>query len=186
MTIEETLTMYGFSDEDVDYTSKMCRQEELTAKKFFLKEGDISDRLAIVRSGLLRTFFYNDNADEVTTHFHEPNSLIISIDSFNNKVPAKENIVVVDDCELYTITLENWIRLYNDVPKWHDICKTSGDHISMKLLERTTELQTMSATDRYRKFCKEHPLVYQKATLGQIASYLGIDIATLSRIRKKV
>lgn len=186
MTIQETLGIYGFNKEDIEYTAKVCVEESYSPKQYFLKEGQISDRLAIVQSGLLRTFIYNDSADEITTHFHEPNSLILSIESFNNRTPAKENIIAVDQSEIYTITLDNWRKLYNEVPKWQELCRKSGDYISMQLMQRTTELQTMSATERYQKFCKEHPMVYQKATLGQIASYLGIDIATLSRIRKKV
>ncbi len=76
-------------------------------------------------------------------------------------------------------------ELYEKVPAWNQICRDLADYKSREMIERANEFQTMSATERYRKFCKDQPAVLQRATLGHIASYLGIDIATLSRIRKK-
>ncbi|MBE0666613.1 MAG: Crp/Fnr family transcriptional regulator, partial [Bacteroidales bacterium] len=35
-------------------------------------------------------------------------------------------------------------------------------------------------------FMKKHPDILQRVALKHIASYLGIDIATLSRIRKSI
>ncbi len=58
-------------------------------------------------------------------------------------------------------------------------------YFGRELLERTSSFQTLSAAERYQKFCDEHPGLLQRVNLGCIASYIGIDIATLSRIRKK-
>lgn len=133
---------------------------------------------------MFRTYCINSDGDEITTAFNESNSLLLSIDSFNNQVKARENIIALEKSELLTTTLDGWKKLNKDVPKWQEICKMAGDYINVKLQTRAREFQTLSAKQRYEKFCKEHPAVLQKATLGQIASYLGMDIATLSRIRK--
>lgn len=46
-------------------------------------------------------------------------------------------------------------------------------------------LQFQTATERYLKLLQQQPQLLQKASLGMIASYLGISQETLSRIRKK-
>jgi len=53
-------------------------------------------------------------------------------------------------------------------------------------MNRSIQLQTLTATERYQLFIKKHPDILQRVALKHIASYLGIDIATLSRIRKSI
>ena len=55
-----------------------------------------------------------------------------------------------------------------------------------KILEdRVISLQTQSAEDRYKNLLISQPDTLQRISLGHIASYLGINQETLSRIRKK-
>ena len=181
---EQMVKEFGFSPKEAKRTTELFEYTTVATKEYFLKEGEVSSHMAIIISGLFRTFYMNENGDEITTRFHEPRTLIISVESFNNKTKSKENIICLDDANLLIITLENWNQLVKDVPHWQKICRQTGDSVEIELMERVNEFQTSSAKERYQKFVKEHPYVYQKATLGQIASYLGIDIATLSRIRK--
>ena len=64
-------------------------------------------------------------------------------------------------------------------------CRDLADFKSREMIERANRFQIMSARERYQTFCNEHPDILQRTTLGNIASYIGVDIATLSRIRKK-
>jgi hypothetical protein len=54
------------------------------------------------------------------------------------------------------------------------------------LEERTLSLQFDSALDRYRKLLSEHPFILQRASLGSVASFLGMSPVTLSRMRAKI
>ena len=45
------------------------------------------------------------------------------------------------------------------------------------------ERLTLSAKERYEEFRQQFPQVNQRAQLGYIASYLGITLSTLSRLR---
>ena len=77
------------------------------------------------------------------------------------------------------------MELYQLIPAWNQICKDLGDIKISEMLNRTESFQTLSATERYQKFCNEYPQLLQRVNLGYIASYIGVDNATLSRIRKK-
>lgn len=74
--------------------------------------------------------------------------------------------------------------LYKLLPAWHQICKDLGDIKISEMLNRAEILQTLSASERYQRFCKEYPQLLQRVNLGYIASFIGVDNATLSRIRK--
>ena len=182
---EQLINHYNFSQKDWEITIEYYKPMKLAAKKYFVEKGKVAKNLAVVLKGLLRTFDFDDNGDEVTKNFHEPGTVVLSSESFNLQKPAQENIIAIDDCELLAISYEDAQKLYERIPAWAIICKDVVEIKNKELAERLKAFQTQSATERYNNFCTRHALTSQKATLGQIASYLGIDIATLSRIRKK-
>jgi CRP/FNR family transcriptional regulator, anaerobic regulatory protein len=183
---KDSLNNYKLTEQELKLTMSSYVPQSLKANEFFLKEGKVCNYIGFVTKGILRAYIFDDFANEITTDFYPEGSLIISFDSFNNKIPSKENIRAVEDSELMVISFEQQKELYRLVPAWNQICKDFADFISREMIERTRLFQTMSATERYNDFCKKHPDILQRVTLGCIASYLGVDIATLSRIRKKV
>jgi CRP-like cAMP-binding protein len=182
---ENMFRNYGLSESDWNFVMGSFVPLDLHTNDFFLKRGNISDKICFLKAGVLRTFFYDDNADEVTTQFYQSGSLVISVDSFNNQVASKENIIAVVDSELFVINYKKLKELYQTVPVWQQICKDIADIKTNELAARSVEFQTLSAAERYRQFCLQYPEVAKHTALRHIASYLGIDIATLSRIRTK-
>lgn len=183
---KDSLIKYNLTDEEIKLTWNSYVPMSVKANDFFLKEGMICHYIGFVTKGILRAYIFDDFANEITTEFYPEGSLIISFDSFNNQTPSKENIRAIEDTELMVINFDKQKEIYQLVPVWNQICKDLADSISREMLERTRQFQIMTASERYNDFCKKHPEILQRVTLGYIASYIGVDIATLSRIRKKV
>lgn len=187
MDLKERLyEQYNMSDADLKTSIKYFEPETLKAKCYFLKQGKTSDKLGFLKTGLLRSFFYNDNGDEITNHFFIPGNVAISIDSFNNQIPAKESIITVEDSELLIISFKNMTELFETVPIWRQIAKDVSEIKFNNLMNRSIMLQTLTASERYNLLIQNNPEIIQKVALKHIASYLGIDIATLSRIRNRL
>jgi len=182
---ENSIKKYNLSEDEINLTMSGYIPMSIKANDYFLEEGKVCNYIGFVTKGLFRSYFYDDNANEITTDFFSEGSLIIAFDSFNNRTPSKEYIKAIVDSELMSVSYEKQKELYEKVPAWNQICKDLADVKSREMLERASRFQTMSASERYTEFCKEYPDILQRATLGHIASYIGIDIATLSRIRKK-
>jgi len=53
----------------------------------------------------------------------------------------------------------------------------------IQLQQRIVSYQFKSSQERYYGLLKKYPKIQQRASLGDIASYLGITQETLSRIR---
>ena len=51
---------------------------------------------------------------------------------------------------------------------------------------RLTDMATLTAEDRYRKFLREKPSIIRHVPLSYVASYLGITQRHLSRLRREV
>ena len=60
-------------------------------------------------------------------------------------------------------------------------------HVLYELMKRMTDfivsIKFQSAEDRNKIMLKEYPVIFQRVSLGLIASYLGITQEILSRIR---
>jgi hypothetical protein len=54
------------------------------------------------------------------------------------------------------------------------------------LQQKIDSIQFLTAKQRYRDFVKAYPTLLQKVSLRYIASYLGMNQVTLSRIRKSI
>ena len=177
---------YGFTESDLDETAARFLPETIPARTLFLENGQVSKRLAYLRSGLMRSFIYDDQANDITTHFFKQGSVVISMKSFNDQVPSREYIIAMEDCEIDVITYDRMQELMEVVPAWRKIAKDVDEAKYNSLMNRSIQLQTLTASERYQLFMKKHPDILQRVALKHIASYLGIDIATLSRIRKTI
>jgi len=187
MDLERRLKeFYGMTNEELATSFTYFVPEKLKAKNYFLKKGKVSDKIAYVKSGLLRSFIYNDNADDITTHFFMAGSVAISIYSFNNQVPSRESIIAIEDADLLVITYEKMQELQMKIPTWKQIAKDTDEFKFNQQMNRSIRFQTLSASERYLQLLEKHPELVQKVALKHIASYIGVDIATLSRIRKKI
>jgi CRP-like cAMP-binding protein len=180
-----SIEKYNLTEEEVKLTLSYFAPKMIKQNEYFLKEGEISNFIGYVTKGLLRSYFYDDQANEITTGFFAEGSLIIAEESFNNRTHAKECIKAIEDSELSIISYDRLMKLYELIPAWNHIGKDLRDIKISEMLKRAESFQILSASERYHKFCQEYPHLLQRVNLGYIASYIGVDNATLSRIRKK-
>lgn len=181
---ERLIRLYQLSETDLQETMRRFVPEQYPAKTHFLEKGRIANRIGYLRSGLLRSYIYDDQANDITTHFFKPGTVVISMESFNNQVPSNEYIITLEPSELLVITYERMQELYRLVPAWRQIAKDVDEMKFNDLMNRSIQLQTLSASERYQLFCEQNNDILQKVALKHVASFLGIDIATLSRIRR--
>ena len=137
-------------------------------------------------SGFMRMYHYDENAQEITTDINDGPRFFTSYHHFMERTASNENIHCITDCELLQIERE-------DVEISAKLGTTQMDY-SVKILQehlqkdkqRMIDLATLSAEERYLKLIKNHPAIIQNIPLKYIASYLGINPGSLSRIRKEI
>lgn len=164
------------------HVTGILKEEHHPKKTLLLKTGHIARRIYFVQQGFLRAFYYKDEA-AYTTWFMGQAEFVISVYSFFSQKPSFENIEVLEDCRLLSISWEQLQETYRLFPEFNIIGRIITEQYYIRSEERAMELQTLTALQRYQKLITAYPQILQKASLGQIASYLGIKQETLSRIR---
>ncbi len=169
---EHLIKEHHFTEADYDLSIKYMKMLELKPRDFFLEQGKISDKIGLVISGLLRSYTLNDDGEQITTSFYETSAFVISAKSLEEKTPAQENIVAVDNTQILTVNADDLPKLFAEVPKWHSISLSLLSYNNEKINQRAYDLQTLSAKERYLKLIEMSPEIIKKAALKDIASYI--------------
>lgn len=156
------------------------------AKKgeIILSEGQVCDHIYFIGKGSLRGFYFHDGK-EITSWIEFENDFSSATYSFVTRKPGFENIEATENSLLYAISFDDLNRIYLKHPEFNYIGRLLTEKYYVGLMERTICLQYQTATERYEQLVANQPYMLQRASLGHIASYLGISQETLSRIRKK-
>ena len=147
-----------------------------------IKEGDRCKNLFFMNKGLMRGF-YHDEGKEITHWFAKEEEFATSFYSFITNEPSPETIETIEDCELTQITHADLQNLYKNFPETERIGRIITETYYIDLEERFLNNQFKSAKERYQNLLEKNPSLIQRASLGQIATYLGITQETLSRVR---
>ena len=147
-----------------------------------IKEGAYSKCAYFIEEGMTRSFWLV-NGEEITTSFSCEGGIVFSMDElYYNKV-SEEFVETLEDVVAYRISVERLLELFRtniELANWGRIIHQN----EYRRLHRShKERLTLSAGDRYEAFKQQFPQVCQRAQLGYIASYLGITLSTLSRLR---
>lgn len=150
------------------------------------EEGKVPQYLYFVISGFVRLFHYNDKGDEVTTHINCPPGFITSYSNFTNQTRSDENLECITDCELLRITKTDLDLLTQKSPAFKDFSFFVFQKSLSYNEKRAKELATLTAEKRYLKLMTEHPELLHNVPMQYIASFLGMNPKSLSRIRKQI
>lgn len=150
------------------------------------EEGKVPDYLYYVVSGFLRLFHYNDKGDEVTTHINCPPGFITSYTHFNNGSCSEENLECITECELLRITKVDLDLLIKQIPSFKDFSIYVFQQSLSYNEKRSKELATFTAEQRYLRLMDVQPELLQNVPMQYIASFLGMNPKSLSRIRKQI
>lgn len=149
------------------------------------KQGQIARYLYFINAGYVRVFAVEEGVD-VTTHLNCPPGFITSFNSFNRQTPAPNQVECVTDAELLAITRPDLDRLYAHSAPMAEFGRLIFELSIAYNEQRTKDLVSLTAGQRYLKLLHQHPDIVQNVPLQYIASFIGIKPESLSRIRRQI
>ncbi|MBI2729726.1 MAG: Crp/Fnr family transcriptional regulator [Sphingobacteriales bacterium] len=158
-------------------------QHWVVPKDFFLlREKEVSDYIYFIRKGVARIYYYK-NEKEITEWIAMDNQFFLSITSFFNRVPSHLIIQTLEPAEVYGIHHNDFMRLADE---YHEVEKLLRKMVTGSLILsqiRMDSIQFETAQQRYERLLQTSPHIIQRVPLSYIASFLGVTLETLSRIR---
>ena len=154
--------------------------------EFILNAGEIPKFSIFVLKGCLRQFIVNEKGEESIVYFAEERHFIGDLPAIRNKSISVYHFQAIEDCELLTISSENWEHAFVQFPWWTEAHLKGYQKWAASLQQQITDMQTQTGEVRYLNLLKAKPNLFQRVPQHFIASYLGLSAETLSRIRKKI
>jgi len=163
-----------------------CKMQrlELPRKHILLKKGKVCNFLYFVEKGLARNFFEEDGK-ELTNDIVLEGELLVSFASFISGQPSRETIELLEDSILFAIHYDELQNLYADFPIMERTGRMIAEHYYNSLAAKNYRLKFNNTTERYEQLFNSKIEIVRRVPIGIIASYLGMSIETLSRIRGK-
>ena len=176
----------GFTDEEIEYFLSFHVRKFIKRKEHILRTGEISCFTSYVVKGCLRRYIIDEHAKEIIVNFALEDYWIGDLESLILRKPTVYYVQALEDSELLTLTYENYTRLYNDMPKFriYQDSKTQRNHYMT--LKRLSSAKSATPEEKYLRLMEEQPQLFLRIPLHNIASYLGIEPESLSRLRKRM
>ena len=163
------------------FGSKMYRKGD-----FLLRAGQTDRHIWFVERGVLRVYEASEDGTEQTFYFMSSGQFAADIESFSQQQPTVGNIQAVTDCRTRVISYDGFGQLSGQIPNWTPTIQRITEKALLEKVHKRSRLLYEDAKTRYRRLLVEQPEVAQQVPLGMIASYLGITLPSLSRLRKQL
>lgn len=158
---------------------------ELKKKEHWLQPGSLCKEVVFIAQGGLRVYCEKDGNERAVEFFFE-NGWFTDFESWLTKTPSALGVDALEDSELISISFQSLDLLYDLYPKLERIGRLIAETTIVRKCNRNNSLLLDSPQERYIKLLEEHPNIIDRVPQYYIASYLGIEPESLSRIRKKI
>ena len=186
--IDKMNSLYPISDETIQILKEntvLCH----FPKRHQLIEADKFCKSAyFIEEGMTRSFWLvNGEEKKFIGSFYAygicEGAIVFSMDELYYNKMSEEFVETLEDVVAYRISLTDLLRLFQTNIELANWGRVIHQNEYRRLHRSHKDRLTLSAKERYEAFKLQFPQMCQRIQLGYIASYLGITLSTLSRLR---
>ncbi len=183
--IKSLRKLVDFTDEELFLFMQRLKPVSLKRYAFYLKEGQVCKGMALVNKGGLRYFSRGEKGD-YTIGFAFEGEWIGDYESLLLQTPSPDFIEALEDCELFTLSYTDMQALYQHSQRFEKFGRLIAEKLFIDTAKSKRNLMIQSAEERYLGLLNTQPHIFERLPQHLIASYLGIQPQSLSRIRAKI
>jgi CRP-like cAMP-binding protein len=180
------LMAHGLAADDLIAFKDAWQPLRLKKGTKWIRPGQIARHIALIESGCLRTYHIDESGQEVTTAFNVPATFCGAFHSFYTQSPAFEYIEAITESDVYLLSFTALQQMYKESFAMNVFGRKILEQACIERDLRLKKILHLSALEKYNWFLENFSSVYQVASVGSIASFLGMKPETLSRVRRKM
>lgn len=178
-------SLYHLDEELEHFFESNVLTKEFSKGEIIFDPGSYLKYIYYVESGFTRVF-YNKGKREVTHYFFGENTFCTGVESVFYQKPSVFGFQALSASRITMIPFLPMKELADrNIIINHIVQKILLDNL-IEFSKRFYNSQFETAQERYESLLRENPQLLQNASLGHIASYLGVSQQTLSVIRSMV
>ncbi|MEN2415292.1 Crp/Fnr family transcriptional regulator [Flavobacterium mesophilum] len=176
----------GLPEKELLEFLNISKHNKIAKTNYFICEGQVPRKIAFVVKGLFRYVYTHENGNEFTKNIIAEGNFISSYSAMIYNTTSYFSIEALEDSEVLEIDYTNWIELKENNPFWNVFLVQILEKAFCIKEKRERELLLLDAEKRYEIFTSEFPNIENRISQQIIASYLGIQPESLSRLKRKI
>lgn len=171
------------TDPEKEQFATRFRPKNLRKRQYLLREGDVCKHFSYIVQGAARTYSIDEKGREHILYFGIEGWWMGDNESFTQHTPSRLNIDMLEDTKFLEITYHSLQELVQRIPA---VALTIQRIHNQRVIANEKRVQaaiSQTPEERFEAFRDKYPNFLQRFPLSMIASYLGISIKTLGRIR---
>jgi CRP-like cAMP-binding protein len=173
------------SHRDVEVVLSLFKRKSIGKGVMLLKEEEICRHLYFIETGLLR-YFMNDDGRDITHFFAAENDFACNYESLLKQSPSRKNVQAIEETTVWTISQSDLDLFYKQIEQGERFGRLLMEKELLNTISRFLEHYTHSPEQRYQDFLSQFSALHQRIPQYYIASYVGVQPPSLSRIRKRM
>jgi CRP-like cAMP-binding protein len=185
-TFKQWLTKASFlTDEDCALFERSLQVKKFHTGDHLVNEGEICLYIGFVNKGCFRTYYLKDGK-EINTHFAFEYEFVTDYGSFLQRKPSRYFIEAIENSEIVAFNLSALEDAYSKSKNWERFGRIIAEQSYLESMRRVENFLFMDGKERYLDLVKNQPHILDRIPLYHIASYLGLERESLSRLRKQI
>jgi CRP-like cAMP-binding protein len=171
--------------DEIDMIQSSFVVKNFRKRQFFLQEGEVCKYTSFIVRGAMRHYGVNEKGEEHVINLFIENGWASDRESLLNQTPSKYFIDAWEDTEVLLVKKTDLTYLVDNIPALTEWIKKLDANFAVAIQRRLCAAISLSAEERYYDLEKTDIEFLQRFPQHIIASYLGINRETLSRIRSR-
>lgn len=172
-------------ESDVELIANVFAPKKFRKRQYFLQEGEVCKYTVFIVKGAMRQYRVDDKGEEHIIRLYIENWWATDRESLMKQTPSIYFIDAWEDTDGLLATKTALIDLIDRIPALSEWIRTLDANFAIASQRRLNAAISLSAEERYHDLEKTYPEFLQRFPQHIIASYLGINRETLSRIRRR-
>lgn len=151
-----------------------------------LEQGDVSSKCYFVLKGLIRQFSVDMDGNENTSNFYSENQAASVYNPQHAHEASRYSLVCLEDSILLDGDLNDETQMYTKYPFLETMVRKMLEEITSNIHDDYADLLSSGPEERYLALLEKRPGLAERVPQNQLASFLGIQPESLSRIKRRL
>ncbi|MCO6058252.1 Crp/Fnr family transcriptional regulator [Pseudomonas sp. MOB-449] len=184
--LQDIFTAHGMTDPALQAClMQLLKLRDYERDQLIIRAGERPTHFYAILSGVARYYYLSPEGRQWNKTFFREGQLIGSLSAHLKQQPCTYNIAAVEKCRVASLPLAILVQQGERFPQLLQMQDQVIRQIMLRNEDREALLLTRNSEQRYQWLLEHEPWLLDRVPQYQLASYLGMDPVSFSRVKRK-